>query len=97
MSDGCESTRSNAPLKSSHDRLANASEIGVRFVVTDGVTGRLAPRGDPAAFAEQLTRALEDRSGSAAMAAAGRDEVLGRFGADRLVADIRALYGELLA
>ena len=70
---------------------------GVAFVVEEGVTGLLAPKCDPPAFAARLGQALDDRVGSARMAAAGREVVRTRFGADRLVADIHALYAELLA
>jgi len=69
---------------------------GVPFVVHDGATGWLVPPGDPAAVAEALGAALADPAGAVARAEHGRAEVLARFGADRLVADIRSLYRELV-
>jgi glycosyltransferase involved in cell wall biosynthesis len=68
---------------------------GVPFVVQDGVTGLLAAL-DAEAMAAAVERALSDRAGATAMAAAGRVAVAGRFGHDRLVRDMRALYHELI-
>ena len=56
-----------------NDRVAVTIEGGVADVVTDGITGRLAPRRDPAAFAailaDLLTRpVLRQRLGRAALA-----------------------------
>jgi glycosyltransferase involved in cell wall biosynthesis len=68
---------------------------GVPFVVREGVTGWLVPPADPVATAEALAACLGDRTDAAARAAAGRAEVLARFPAERLVADVRALYREL--
>ena len=69
---------------------------GVAFVVQDGVTGLLAPKGDPAAISAQLTKTLEDRQKSGLMAAAGQRDVLERFSHHRLLRDIRALYQALV-
>jgi glycosyltransferase involved in cell wall biosynthesis len=85
------------------EALASATPVvatavgGVPFVVKDGVTGLLAPRGDPGAIAGGLDRLLGDRTAAAAMAAAGQSDVLARFGYQRLVRDIEALYGTLVA
>jgi len=68
---------------------------GVRHVVEDGVSGWLAPPDDPAAVAGLLRRVLDDPEPAAAFARAGRESVRGRFGQERLVADIRALYTDL--
>lgn len=68
---------------------------GVPFVVRDGVNGWLVPAADPAALAEAVGACLADPAEAARRAAAGRVEVLARFGAERLVGDIRALYREL--
>jgi glycosyltransferase involved in cell wall biosynthesis len=75
-----------------------ATEVGgVPFVIEDGVNGLLAPAGDPHAFAERLQWALDHRAGMHRMAEAGADQVRERFSSDRLVADIRRLYNELLS
>jgi len=86
---------------------------GVPFVVRDALvgaqravgagapllepTGWLAPPEDDEAIADALHSALADPAEGARRAAAGRAEVLARFGSDRLVADILALYRELTA
>jgi glycosyltransferase involved in cell wall biosynthesis len=84
------------------EALASATPVvatavgGVCFVVRDGVTGLLAPKSDPAAFAEQLHRSLDDGCRANAMAAAGQRDVMERFGYQRLVSDIVDLYRELV-
>jgi glycosyltransferase involved in cell wall biosynthesis len=83
------------------EALAGATPVvatdvgGVGFVVRDGVTGRLAPPGDPAALAEQLQRVLEDPEDARRMASIGQAEVLERFSHRRLIADICALYASI--
>ena len=75
-----------------------ASSVGgVPFVVRDGVSGWLVPPGDPVAVADALQAALADPAEGARRAAAGRTEVLARFGSERLVDDMRALYRSLVA
>jgi glycosyltransferase involved in cell wall biosynthesis len=69
---------------------------GVRHVVTDGVTGWLAPSGDAPALAALIEQALQDRDRLRAFGAAGRVGVRDRFGKDRLLRDIGDLYTELL-
>ncbi len=69
---------------------------GVRHVVTDGVTGWLAPAGDAPGVAALIERALTDRARLDAFGAAARESVRHRFGKDRLLDDVRDLYGELL-
>ena len=68
---------------------------GVADVVVDGRTGFVVPVEDEAAFAERLVRLageplLGSQLGDAAMAGAGR------FGAERLVDDLEAIYLEIL-
>ncbi len=70
---------------------------GVSHVVKHGVTGWLAPSGDAEAVAELIRHTLDARDESAAMAVAGREDVRTRFGKDRLIVDIRALYTDLVA
>jgi glycosyltransferase involved in cell wall biosynthesis len=69
---------------------------GVRHVVQDGETGWLCPAGDAVALGQLLARALNDPATADRMAKEGRRRVVGRFGADRMVADHLALYRELL-
>ena len=69
---------------------------GVRHVVEDGVTGLLAPMDDAVAVADGVQTLLGDGALAARLAACGRERVAAQFGRDRLVADIRALYRELI-
>lgn len=78
-------------------RAVVATDVGgVRTVVVDGVTGSVVPAGDVAALASALSRLLGDATLRHQMGSAGRIHVAARFTADRLVADIRELYGELI-
>ena len=69
---------------------------GVKDVVASPQVGRLAPFGDAAALAGHVDQLLVDRAARLAMGARARAHVLGRYGIDRLVADIAALYCALL-
>jgi glycosyltransferase involved in cell wall biosynthesis len=78
-------------------RPAVATDVGgVRAVVDDGVTGIVVPPGDVDAIAAALGTVLGDTERAAQLGAAGRDHVRDRFSGARLVADIGALYDELL-
>ena len=70
---------------------------GVRSVVIDGRTGLLAPFGDADALAALVERLLANPTEAVALGRAGRAHVRDRFGSDRLVAAIDALYTELAA
>ena len=60
-------------------------------------SGRLSPAGDPAPLAAALVELAGDRELRRRLGAAGREHVSARFGAQRLLGDIDALYRELLA
>jgi glycosyltransferase involved in cell wall biosynthesis len=68
---------------------------GVRFVVEEDQSGYLVPPDDPDALAERLKQLLADPALRARMGEYGRAHVRERFGARRLVADMRALYTDL--
>ena len=70
---------------------------GVRSVVQDGETGWLCPAGDAPALARLVARALAEPVLAAGLAREGRHRVAERFGRDRMLADHRALYTELLS
>lgn len=70
---------------------------GVRSVVADGVSGVLTPPGDPSAVSRALARLLAEPESRRRMGLAGRARVQERFGHQRLVADIRALYVQVLS
>lgn len=71
---------------------------GVRDVIMQGSgsTGALAPYDDAAGLAEAVTALLGDETLRRAMGERGRASVVARYGIDRLVNDIDALYRELL-
>jgi glycosyltransferase involved in cell wall biosynthesis len=58
---------------------------GIPEAVEDGVTGRVAPQGDPAALADALADVLGDEGRRRAYGAAGRRRFLERFTADHMV------------
>ena len=69
---------------------------GVREVVTED-TGTVVPKGDPEALAAALVELAGDPARRRAMGAAARERALGRYGAERLLRDVDALYRELAA
>lgn len=69
---------------------------GVPHVVQQDETGWLCPPGDPSLLADLLRRTLDDPSAARRLAEEGRRRVAARFGQQRMVADHRDLYRELL-
>lgn len=69
---------------------------GVADVVEHGRTGWLAPMDDDAGIAGHVLTVLGDREKAKAMGQAGRAAVVATYSADRLVADVEALYEALL-
>jgi glycosyltransferase involved in cell wall biosynthesis len=70
---------------------------GIPDLVEDGRSGRLATPGDPDSLAGAMVRALEDPSGSEAMAAAARQRFLAEFTDRVMTTRTVACYRELLA
>jgi glycosyltransferase involved in cell wall biosynthesis len=70
---------------------------GVPSVVVDGLNGVLVPAGTVGALSDAIRHLLVDRALGARLGAEGRRSVGDHFGQDRLVADIRGVYQELLA
>ncbi len=70
---------------------------GVRHVVQDGETGWLCGPGDAAGLARLLQQVIAEPEISRRMAEVGRLRVAERFGYQRLIAEHRSLYEELLA
>src|SRR4051794_16809712 len=69
---------------------------GIRSVVLDGETGLLAGREDVDGLARATRALLDDPERARRMGADGRAQVLRRFGVERLVDDLDALYRRLL-
>ena len=71
---------------------------GVRDVLTDssGAIGIAAPCGDAVGLADAVAKLLADASLRRAYGGRGRVSVVARYGVDRLVGDIDALYRELV-
>ncbi len=70
---------------------------GTPDLLGGGERGRLVPPGDPVALARAVLETLDQSEAARARAQAGRDHVLARHAADRLVRDVDALYRELRA
>lgn len=82
-------------------RAVVATEVGgVADVVADRETGRLVPAppaGTAIMFADALLSLAEAPALRESLGREGRHRVLARYGASRLVQDIEALYGTLVA
>jgi len=65
---------------------------GVPDVVDDGTTGVLVPPGDAAPVAEAIVWLIGDVERRRKMGAAARERALRLYAADRLIADVAALY-----
>ena len=70
---------------------------GLTEIIRDGETGRLVAPRDPAALARTAAELLDDPSQRTRMASAASDDVRWRFSPQRLQANLRDLYGTLLA
>ena len=70
---------------------------GTPDLLADGAHGRLVPPGEPEALATAIVETLEQSEAARRRALAGREHVLERHSAARLVRDMDALYRELLA
>jgi len=74
---------------------AVATRVGGTPDVVREDCGQLIGRGDASALASAVTALAGDPSARARMGAAAREHVLSSFSAERLLADIEALYAEL--
>jgi glycosyltransferase involved in cell wall biosynthesis len=69
---------------------------GPEEIVTDGVSGLLAPVGDPEAIAAAILRLRNDPALADRLRAAGRDEARARFSVSAMVASYESLYERVL-
>jgi glycosyltransferase involved in cell wall biosynthesis len=76
-------------------RPAVSTAVGGVAEVVRPETGRLVPAGDADALGAALGELSGDPDARAAMGAAARDHVVGRYSVERLLADVDDLYREL--
>ena len=69
---------------------------GVPELVTDGEHGLLAPKDDVQALADAVERLLADPDAARALGAAGRAKARAGLSRDRMVAELEAVYAEVL-
>lgn len=69
---------------------------GIRDILQDGVNAFIVRREDRASFASSLLRLIEDSGLREEMGKAGGEETIRRYSYERLCADMRQLYQELL-
>jgi glycosyltransferase involved in cell wall biosynthesis len=69
---------------------------GVPSVVSDGLSGLLSPAGDAEALSRSIERLIGDAPLRQSLGEAGKQDVFGRYGLDRLVDDIDRLYREAM-
>ncbi len=70
---------------------------GVRDVIESETVGRVAPNGDASRLASHVVALLQNRTLRQDLGASGRRMALARYGVDRLLGDVHALYRELTA
>jgi len=69
---------------------------GMTDIITDGLNGLLVPTGDAAALSAAIAGLISDPTRRSSMGAAGRKMVLERYGASRMVNELKQVYAELL-
>ncbi len=69
---------------------------GMTDIITDGLNGLLVPTGDAAALSAAIGGLISDPARRSSMGAAGRKMVLERYGASRMVNELKQVYSELL-
>jgi glycosyltransferase involved in cell wall biosynthesis len=70
---------------------------GVPEVVRDRISGHLVPARRPDAMAQAICEVLADPAGARLLGLAARDAVYPKYSVSRLIRDLEALYGDLLA
>jgi glycosyltransferase involved in cell wall biosynthesis len=69
---------------------------GMTDIISEGVNGLLVPSGDADTLAAAIAALIDDSPRRKAMGAAGRRMVLERYGADRMVNELKQIYSALL-
>jgi glycosyltransferase involved in cell wall biosynthesis len=97
----CCSRNEGTPVSLIEAGAAGRPVIGTRVggmpdIISPGVNGLLVPSGDAEALAEAMAELLEDGDRREAMGAEGRRLALERYGAERMVNELKHLYEALL-
>jgi len=97
----CCSKNEGTPVSLIEACAAGRAVIGTRVggipdIIATGVNGLLVPSGDSAALAGAIGELISDSDRRRVMGAAGRRTVLERYGADRMVRELKDLYTNLL-
>lgn len=69
---------------------------GIPDIIAPGVNGLLVPSGDAAALADAIAELIADPARRRSMGLAGRQMVMERHSADRMVSELKDIYGRLL-
>jgi glycosyltransferase involved in cell wall biosynthesis len=69
---------------------------GIPDIIAAGVNGLLVPSGDPGALAGALEDLIADPARRESMGLAGRQIVMERHSSDRMVTELKEVYGKLL-
>ena len=69
---------------------------GMTDIISEGVNGLLVPSGDAEALADAIAALIADPTRRQSMGVAGRRMVLERYGADRMVTELKQIYNALL-
>jgi glycosyltransferase involved in cell wall biosynthesis len=69
---------------------------GIPDIIAAGVNGLLVPSGDPNALAGALRELIADPARRTSMGLAGRQIVMERHSSDRMVSELKEVYGKLL-
>jgi glycosyltransferase involved in cell wall biosynthesis len=69
---------------------------GMDEIIINGKNGILVPPEDPEALAEKIKQLLSDTAAARRIAAEGKQSVIKRFSAERMISDISSLYRELI-
>jgi glycosyltransferase involved in cell wall biosynthesis len=74
-------------------RAVVATDVGdARYLIDEGRTGFVTPRGDAAALAERIAQLITDGALCRKMGGAGRSRAEQEFGLDRMVDETLAVY-----
>lgn len=69
---------------------------GIPDIIAAGVNGLMVPSGDPGALAAAVSELIADPARRQSMGLAGRQMVMERHSSDRMVSELKVIYGKLL-